>query len=262
MIVDGQKISYVSRITNFSKPLTVFLHGWGSSAQAFSLLTQKEENFLAFDFPNCGKSSPLKTVFTLEDYTRLTQKFLEKFLEKNYKKENTPKLSLVGHSFGGRVMLKFLEIFPEKYSPDTIEKLVFIAVPFFRENTFQTRMTGILVKTANTILPEFLKKKFKKIAHLILGENDYFDLDDNEVMKKTFQHIVGEEISGNLPLLKPFPEISVFWGEEDDVIPLSFAYEAQKIIPQIRIFTLSHAGHFPWIGANTQKFLEKWNGKK
>ena len=269
MIIENQKISYVYHLPEnpeisgktHNKPLTVFLHGWGSSAQGFSSLFLKNTSFVALDFPGAGKSSPLQKIFTLEDYTRITQKFLEKFLQKNGFSKNQ-KIIAVGHSFGGRVIMKMLDMYPNFFSYKTLEKIIFIAVPFYREKTFQTELLGKIVKISNRILPKFLKLKLKKIAHMLIGENDYFDLADNEIMKKTFQNIVSEksEISQYIPRLEQFSEnqLFCFWGENDEIIPISFAYKVQqKIGKKFKIFSIPHSGHFPWV-ENSQSFFESW----
>jgi len=269
MMIENQKISYVYHLpenpeisgkTN-AQPLTVFLHGWGSSAQGFTSLFSKNACFVALDFPGAGKSSPLQKVFTLEDYTRITQKFLEKFLQKNEFSKNQ-KITVVGHSFGGRIIMKMLDMYPDFFSHKTLEKIVFIAVPFFREKTFQTELLGKIVKISHIIFPKFLKSKLKKIAHMMIGENDYFDLDDNEIMKKTFQNIVSEksEISQYISRLEQFSEnqLFCFWGEEDAIIPISFAYDVQKKIgKKFEIFPIPKSGHFPWV-ENPQSFFESW----
>jgi len=258
VIIEGQKIFYVSEISDDSAPLTVFLHGWGSSGLAFTRLYENQKNFLALDFPNSGKSSPLKTVFTLEDYTRVTHQFLQKFLVKNNISGSEQKIILVGHSFGGRVIAKLLNLYPDFYSPQKIEKIVCISVPFYRENTLKTRLIGKLVQAGNTLLSPSVLSSLKGVFHKIVGENDYFDLAENIVMKQTFQNIVGEEIQ---PYLSKFSEYSTFcfWGKNDDIIPFSFAEKAQsEEIPDLTIFCIENAGHFPWVD-NPKDFLGHWD---
>jgi pimeloyl-ACP methyl ester carboxylesterase len=261
-IIERQKISAVFRITERKKPLSVFLHGWGSSGLSFNHLFADQPNFVAIDFPGSGKSSPLQKVFTLEDYTRITKIFLEKFFQ-NADLPESISMHLIGHSFGGRVIAKLLELYPNEFLPEKIAKIVFIAVPFYRDSNIKTQIIGKLFSIGKKIIPAFFQKNIKKIAHKIIGENDYFDLAENQIMKTTFQNIVGEEIAPYLQNLKKFSkgQIFCFWGENDEVIPLSFAHDLQKEISHLQIFAIPGAGHFPWIDFSGEKnkiFMKHW----
>lgn len=260
-IIEGQKISYRFRSSkNSHQPLSVFLHGWGSSALSFATLFQENENFVAIDFPGSGKSSPLQKVFTLDDYTRITKKFLQKYGEQESSNFNS--FVLIGHSFGGRVIMKLLDVYPEFFSHHTLEKILFIAVPFYKEKTFKIACVGKGVEIAKKIFPKKVLSKVKKMLHTMIGENDYFDLVDDEILQKTFQNIVSdeEEISQYIPLLSTFPpnRLFCFWGKNDTVIPLSFAYRVQEEIGEkFQVIPLANAGHFPWT-ENKEVFMKNW----
>ena len=97
-MIDGLKLNY--EIAGEGQPL-LMLHGWGSNLQAFQCLVpalSEKYRVIRLDFPGFGKSSPVPRVFCVDDYVDITIKFIQ-FLQ-------LTKLSLAGHSFGGRVIIK------------------------------------------------------------------------------------------------------------------------------------------------------------
>lgn len=84
-----------------SGELVVLLHGWGSNIELFknmSELLARKYHVVAPDMPGFGLSDEPKEPWRVDDYVDFVLKFLEPFAPK--------KVTFLGHSFGGRVIIK------------------------------------------------------------------------------------------------------------------------------------------------------------
>ena len=82
----------------------VLLHGWGSNITLFKSMTEilkTKYRVIALDMPGFGLSDEPPCAWCVDDYVDFVLCFLKE-LEVN-------KASLLGHSFGGRVIIKLFE---------------------------------------------------------------------------------------------------------------------------------------------------------
>ena len=96
--VNGIGINYEQK---GSGELVVLLHGWGSNIKLFAnlidLLSAKY-TVVAMDMPGFGESEEPKTPWCVDDYVQFVIDFLKDY--------DTKEVTLLGHSFGGRVIIK------------------------------------------------------------------------------------------------------------------------------------------------------------
>jgi pimeloyl-ACP methyl ester carboxylesterase len=234
IVINNQRISYKIKSINIEDPIMFFLHGWGSNKESFNYFFSKYNNCIAFDFPSCGKSGNLKSVYTLENYVNLINAFYEKVIKRH------EKCIIVTHSFGGRVLLKWISKFKIKFA-----SLVFIGVPFFRKLSFLQKLQIKITTILNISTFSFFKHIFKGVYSNLFKNNDYNNL-KSEIEKNTFKNIIHTNIAIFLPLLKN-KKITFIWGEKDDQAPLYNLLEAKKILPSAKIYIIKNAKHFPWI---------------
>ena len=109
-------IDITFRYTRSQNGKTVLLlHGWGGSLNSFRTLEKQliDSGFsvITIDFPGFGGSSLPPETFEMIDYFKIVAELLEQ--------ENIEKVSIVSHSFGGRVALLLAS-----YLPNKIERLV------------------------------------------------------------------------------------------------------------------------------------------
>ena len=84
-----------------SGPVLLFLHGWQDSLHTFDAISddlKKNYRIIRLDLPGFGKSDLPKTVWSISDYVSFVNDFIKKI--------NLSVYALVGHSFGGRIILK------------------------------------------------------------------------------------------------------------------------------------------------------------
>ena len=98
VIIDGLNIEYTEKGEGIP---VLLLHGWGSSYDVYggviSALCDRCR-LVAVNFPGCGGSDTMKEPWTLDDYCDFVLKFM--------KEVNLDNPIMIGHSHGGRVILK------------------------------------------------------------------------------------------------------------------------------------------------------------
>ena len=106
-------------VSGVGHPL-IFLHGWGSNLHAFDKLTEQlNEDYTIYqiDLPGFGESEIFDS-YTIEEYAEIIHEFCLKL--------GVVKPILVGHSFGGRIAIKFASLY-------SVQRLVLIGSPGIRE---------------------------------------------------------------------------------------------------------------------------------
>ena len=101
MKIDGLNINYLDYGNKNGKAI-VLLHGWGQNIEMMNMLGkpfEKDFRIIVIDFPGFGNSDEPKEVMGVGEYTSVVEKMLIKL--------NIDSPILIGHSFGGRVAVKF-----------------------------------------------------------------------------------------------------------------------------------------------------------
>jgi len=219
--VDNLRINY-KIIGNGSVPI-ILLHGWGVDSDKYSVLAEylsevkseklkvKSYRICLLDFPGFGKSDTPPEAWGVNEYVELVKKFsnilkLEKFI-------------LIGHSFGGRIAIKFSAQYPEKLKALILTGAAGIKHPL----TFRQKIFYILAKTGKIIfslpLIDRLEKSAQKLLYKAAQEKDYHEAQG--AMRETFKKVTAEDLTPCLKKIKN-PTLLV-WGEQDRSTPLDDA---------------------------------------
>ena len=194
----------------------IFLHGWGKSKKDYKELLDllvKKYTVYALDLPGFGQT-PIDRPFDLDDYVSYVYKFI--------KKKNLEKVVLAGHSFGGRVSIKFALKYPE-----LLKKLILIGSHGIeRKNLLIKSINSI--KSIKLITPDF----FQRIFRQVFGSNDY--LGASPAMRETMKKVVGENLEPELSKIKVPTQL--IWGENDHTTPI---WMGKVMTAQIQGSTLS-----------------------
>lgn len=235
--VNGIKINYEQKGEG---DLIVLLHGWGSNIKLFAnlidLLSRKYK-VVAMDMPGFGESAEPPSAWCVDDYVNFVIDFLRDY--------NTDKVMLLGHSFGGRVIIKMNS---RKNLPFKITKVILvdsagILPPKSNKKSFRTYYykagkailsTGIAQKLAPEALENFRKK---------MGSADYAAA--SPLMRQVLVKVVNEDLEPLLPNIK-CPTLLV-WGVNDTATPLSDGEKMEKLIPDAGLVKLENAGHYSFL---------------
>lgn len=211
----------------------VILHGWGLSSKTFVPLIAELRKYhfkvYAPDFPGFDSLHIPTKPYTLGDYTI----FLHDYFHKHHIKQPI----LIGHSFGGRVALKYQETYP-------IHSLILTGTPGFTPISKKKLALFIsIAKIGGTLmsLPALyrLKDRVRLWYYYAVGARDFYRAEG--VMRETFKNIVQE------PLVKSMETIRVptllVWGEDDIIVPVRIAHMMMKAIRGAKIIVIPHEGH-------------------
>ena len=100
--INNLKVNYLEKGPQ-TKTSVVLLHGWGASIAAFNPIIDnlsKKFKVYAIDFPGFGLSDKPNKSYHVEDYSKIVLEFINKM--------NLKDVILIGHSFGGRVIIKLV----------------------------------------------------------------------------------------------------------------------------------------------------------
>lgn len=217
----------------------VLLHGWGVDSQIFNnLINELNYYVIAIDFIGFGKSDSPKEPFKLEDYVIQ--------LEQMIKYLNVNNIILVGHSFGGRVAIKY--------------------------NYYYNIKTLVLVDAAGikhinlNVYKKILKYKILKKYYLFTNKQKYQELTNNSgsrdykllipVMKKTMSNVLKDNILKYCKYTRT--KTIILWGLKDNETPLSDGYLFYKKLYNSRMIVFYRSGHFPHLDEK-EKFIKVIN---
>lgn len=210
----------------------IILHGWGLRGQIYdslsNLLKRKGYKVFAPDLPGFG-SEPLESEsMILDDYIE----FVDNFMKKN----SLSKPILIGHSFGGRIAIKYTWKYQNK-----ISKLILTGVPITREISILKRvilLTAIAGHQLLKLFPAQIRDFLRKRMYFIIGEWDYYKAGK---LKETFKKIISEDLLQYIKEIK-LPIIFV-WGKEDTTTPVFNLNRIKKYLPLAEYKIISGTGH-------------------
>jgi len=174
--------------------------------------------------------------WNLEDYCS----WLEKEIAN--KVEVGEKVILIGHSNGGRIILKFLSTESEQQQKVTKVILIDSAGLIDRRwhKVLKRDFFGLCAKLGKKLKNQ---PQIRKLVYKILKERDYYQAD--EIMQKTMTNLLKEDLREELKLIKP--ETLLIWGENDQMTPLDLGKEMAAKIPQAELKIIKGARHVPQI---------------
>ena len=188
----------------------VLLHGWGQNIEMMQFLGDPlsiNYRITILDFPGFGKSEEPKEVWNITDYAEMLHELLEKLEIQNP--------TLIGHSFGGRVAIRYAAQYK-------VEKLILFGAPFVITNKKQSLKVKAL-KAAKK-LPGM--KKIAEVAKNYIGSRDYKAA--SPMMRNILVQVVNEDLSDYAKKIT-VPTLLI-WGEQDTEAPVEEARLLEKLL--------------------------------
>lgn len=239
-----------------SKPVMVFLHGWGGSGRYWRTTAEQlcdRFDCLLYDLRGFGRSklppTPLNIAYEMEDYAEDLSILLDQLgLEKVY---------LNSHSMGASIAAIFLTLYPQKVEQAILtcngifeydEKAFttfhkfgkyvvqfrypwFVYIPFI-ERMFMARFLcrSIDVKEQKAFLEDFILADYEAALETIYTSVSKKAV---EIMPKKFAMI-------EVPTL-------MVSGEKDQIIPAKMGAAAASLNDKIKYVEISQTSHFPML---------------
>ncbi len=221
----------------------IILHGWQSSKEKWQktkeLLENQSLKVVVPDLPGFKLENQLDKPWNLNDYVEWLNNILES-------SNNFPKsLFLLGHSFGGRIAIKFAAKYPEK-----LKGLILVsAAGIKKEKTFRDKVLLKIVKLAKKMGVQEQASQTKGLWQItrkifyryVLRQTDYFKA--NPVQKEIMKNALEEDLK---PLLDSItiPAL-IIWGAKDKMTLSKDAYLMKEKIKNSRLEIMDDIGHTP-----------------
>lgn len=233
IIINNLKINYIDQ--GEGKTIVLF-HGWGANKEAFTPIINKLSSYMrvvALDFPGFGKSDEPEDIWDVDVYASFMKSFI--------KEADCEGAIWLGHSFGGRVIIKLFEKMEVK--PSRIVLVDSAGIKPKRGLDYYIKVYSY--KLGKKILKMPIINKTGLYERLVknAGSSDYKVLSDN--MRATMTRVVNEDLRSYLPQIN-VPTLLI-WGDKDTATPIGDAKIMDSLLPDSGIVVLEGAGHFSYL---------------
>lgn len=207
----------------------ILLHGAGATARLWRKQIGPLSglfNVFAPDLPGFGGTDDFPEIKDVRGYSGFLSVFLEKV--------GMSRASLVGSSMGGWAASWFALIYPEK-----VEKLVLVSpAGVYRPEDPPMPLPSLL---------DEIKAWYEKVSDPLMGSGAKRELEKglSTIERLGASGGLEPDIQGMLSEIKA--ETLVMWGEDDRVIPASYATIFEHGIKGSELRIIKGAGHMPFI---------------
>jgi pimeloyl-ACP methyl ester carboxylesterase len=236
-VIDGINIHYYDQGAGEA---VLFLHGWGSDFNSFAGFLDSltgHYRVCALDLPGFGQSGEPPAAWNVGEYADFALKFIQSL--------GLEKVILIGHSFGGRVIIKLAG---QETPPLDFPKIILVDSAGIRPpKTLKGKIRQVLYKMVrNVISINFVEKHWPDLLERWRRKNASADyLAASPMMRQVLVKTVNEDLRQHLPLITA-PTLLI-WGENDTATPPDDARLMEKLIPGAGLVMLKNAGHYSFL---------------
>lgn len=232
--IDGISVNYIDEGAG---EIVLLLHGWGANIILYRgvIDTLKQgRRVIALDMPGFGKTPEPPVPWCVDDYVDFVLKFIASFSIK--------RLSVVVHSFGGRV---FFKMNARENLPFAIERAVLIdSAGILPKKTLRQKMSLRCYKIGKAFMStkamHFLYPDAVEDMRRRRGSSDYNNA--TPLMRATLVKVVNEDLESFIHLVK-CPTLLI-WGDLDTATPIGDARRMEELIADAGLVVCEGAGHF------------------
>ena len=235
--VNGINTDYYEQGTG--EPVLI-LPGWSATSPAYATITKTlAEKFrvIVLDLPGFGVTPEPPEPWCVAEYVDFTLAFIQQ--------RGLDGLMLLGHSFGGRIIIKLLS---RPALPFTVRQVVLVdsagikptPTPEQKKKSEQYNRLKKLDggKLIASLCPSAMEKLRQKY-----GSADYAAA--SPVMRQTLVKTVNEDLTELVRNVTP--GALLIWGRDDTATPVADAEKMKAMIPGASLQIIDGAGHFPFI---------------
>ncbi|MBR3995935.1 MAG: alpha/beta hydrolase [Clostridia bacterium] len=235
----GEKLSLNLSDTG-SGDCILILHGWGTNMNVYKSIINyltPYRRVISYDIPGFGESSAPSFAFSTDDYADLALCVLEKL--------GINKVTLIGHSHGGRTILNLAS---RENNGVEIEKIILIdSAGIVPKKTFIQKMRVKKYKIGKAFLsfapvkklfPDAIEKY--KAKH---GSADYKAV--SGTVRDSLVKVVNDDYKHRMKSIKA--STLLIWGTKDDATPLSDGEFMEKNIPDAGLVKVEGGSHYSFL---------------
>ncbi len=235
--IDGQKINYINKGTGKN---VLLLHGWGVNIDLYKNLINeiaKSNNVYALDLPGFGKSDEPNEIWNVDKYVDLVQKFIEKL--------DLKEINLIGHSFGGRIIIKLANKNSLEFK---INKIVLLGSAGIKHKLkFNKKVKVRIYKICKKIINcKVIQKRFPNFMDKVkskFGSDDYKKA--SNIMRGSLVQVVNEDLTNLIPNIKS--DTLLIWGTCDEATPIEDGRKMKELIKNSKLLEIEGATHYAFL---------------
>ncbi len=243
IVINNLLLSY-NHFSSGQEPheVLLFLHGWRSNKESWATVidglkkADVQADIFALDLPGFGKSETPSTSYYVQNYCDVVAAFIQKMDLKN--------VTLIGHSFGGRVGIKLCAT-----QPDLVSRLVLVDSAGFVTKTTKGAALRLFAKLVKPVFKPKIMQGLRKKIYKKIGSEDYVATPE---LQQTFLNVVREDLSEHMPRIEQ--QTLLIWGENDQDTPVAFAQKMNQLVPHSELVVIERAGHYSFLD-QTDEFL-------
>jgi pimeloyl-ACP methyl ester carboxylesterase len=211
------------------------LHGWGASADAvLSIVTSLADVATAYavDLPGFGESDPPPEPWGVGEYADFVRELLGVL--------GLSRVTVIGHSFGGRVAIRLAVEFP-----DAVTKLVLVDSAGIRPKRTARYYRRVALAKLGKAIARIGGPQGRRLRERIVQRTASPDYLDAGELRGTFVRVVNEDLTSYLPRIA-VPTLLI-WGGQDHETPLADGQRMEKLIPDAGLVVFERAGHYSYL---------------
>lgn len=214
-------------------PYVLVLPGWSAKKELYRPVAEsicEKYRVILLDLPGFTGGTPEPPEpWGVDEYAVFVSDFIKTL--------GIEKLSIIGHSFGGRIIIKLMN---RADLPFEVEKLVLIDAAGIRHKvTGKAALKQKAFKVAKRFMSEKQLEEYKK-TH---GSADYRNA--TPLMRATMVKAINEDLTDLIPGIKA--ETLLIWGTADTATPLSDGEYMESHIEGSGLVRIEGAGHFSFL---------------
>lgn len=216
----------------------LLIHGWGTNAQSLRFIRNilsKKYRTISIDLLGFGQSDDLKRSFNVSDYVEIVAKLIHKLNIKN--------VCLVGHSYGGRIIIKMNNKNDLLFNIKQNVLIDSAGIKHKKKKNIKSYIYSFL-KNFYMLLPlqnDIREKKIEELKNKF-GSSDYRNAP--HFLRDTLVKSVNEDLSGYVKNINV--KTLIIWGENDKDTPIEDGLFIKNNIKNSEIHIVKNAAHFPF----------------
>lgn len=241
--INDYEIAYKISGPEGADKTAVILQGWGTEMGMYDSVAAAVSDccrVVQLDLPGFGASDEPREPWNVDAYADFTCDFFDALDIKS--------AVLIGHSYGGRVIIKLAARQSKGDLPFDIEKIVLVdSAGVMPERSARQKLSVRRYKIKRKILTSRpVHAMFPEVIDYWMskqGSDDYRA--SSPMMKKCLVMAVNEDLKDIMPLVEP--ETLLVWGDLDVVTPLADGKTMERLMPNAALVVLEGTDHFSFL---------------
>ena len=236
-IINNLNINYIKKGNGKA---VLILTGWGTRVDTYMPIINSISTYstvYCLDMPGFGESEEPNTSWNLDNYVAFIIDFIEK--------QNIKEVDLVGHSNGGRIIIKLMS---QKNLNFKVNKIILIgSAGIVHKKTLSQKLKIKISKFCKkflelTPIKAICPNLISKLKNSF-GSEDYRNA--SPIMKQTLVQLIDQDLRELLPNIS-VPTLLI-WGENDTATPISDGEIMEKLIPDAGLIKVENCSHYVFL---------------